>query len=69
MGHDGGFFWSKFVTGDEHNWLAEVKGGNEKIDVDHCGFKLMMDKRLMIKCFIEDNGRVQNPLPDGCEQG
>lgn len=46
MGHDGGFLWCKFVMGDEHNWLAEVKGGNQNIFSNHCSFKLTMDKSL-----------------------
>lgn len=55
MGHDEGFLWSKFVMDDEHNWLTEVKGGNQKICANHCSFKLMMDKSLsglfhLIKC-------------------
>lgn len=59
--------------GDEHNWLAEVIGGNQKVGANHCSFELMMDKSLssffhLIKCFIVDNGNFfQNPLPDGCE--
>lgn len=58
--------------GDEHNWLAEVKGGNQKIGANHCSSKLMMDKSLssffhLIKCFIVDDGDFYNPLPDSCE--
>lgn len=72
MGHDEGFLWSKFVMDDEHNWLAEVKGGNQKIGANHCSFKLMMDKSLsrffhLIKCFIADDGGFQNPLTDSWE--
>lgn len=53
---------------NEHNWLTEVKGGNQKIGTNHCSFKLMMDKSLsgsfyLIKCFIVDDGDFQNPLP------
>lgn len=53
----------------EHNWLAEVKGGNQKIGASHCSCKLMTDKSLpgffhLIKCFIVDDGDFQNPLPD-----
>lgn len=25
---------------NEHNWLAEVKGGNQKIGANHCSFKI-----------------------------
>lgn len=72
MGHDGDFLWSKFATADEHNWLTEVKGGNQEIDANRCSFKLMMDKSLsgffhLIKWSIVDDGDFQNPLPDSCE--
>lgn len=55
--------------GDEHNWLAEVKGGNQKIDANHCSFKLMVDKSLsgffhLIECLIVDDGDLQYALPD-----
>lgn len=58
----------------EQNWLAEVKGGNQKIGTSHCSCKLMTDKSLpgffhLIKCFIVDDGDFQNPLPDSCENG